>query len=210
VQIQHYLIVRPSPKRRMNGGLFARKIHSLTDGNGGGYMSRHRLLNFRTLLPIVTALLLVIAVACGSETTDTSKPQAAAGATAVPAAKAPAAKAPAAAAKATAVPSGAVPTAVPARVTSAQATQAPVVATKGQHGGVARMSAYADTKDWDPRGSSSLSSIQAVSQLYNQLVQMDTADTSQIVCDLCESWEISNGGETFTFTIRDGIRPNRR
>ncbi|MEC9272141.1 MAG: ABC transporter substrate-binding protein, partial [Chloroflexota bacterium] len=128
-----------------------------------------------------------------------------------PAAKAPAAKAPAAAAKApaakaTAVPSGAVPTAVPARVTSAQATQAPVVATSGQYGGVARMSAYADTKDWDPRGSSSLSSIQAVSQLYNQLVQMDTADTSQIVCDLCDSWEISNGGETFTFKIRDGIK----
>jgi peptide/nickel transport system substrate-binding protein len=149
-------------------------------------------------------MLLVIAVACGSDTTDTSKPQAAAGATAVPAAKAPAAKAPAA--KATAVPSGAVPTAVPARVTSAQATQAPVVATKGQYGGVVRMSAYADTKDWDPRGSSSLSSIQAVSQLYNQLVQMDTTDTSQIVCDLCESWEISNGGETFTFTIRDGMK----
>ena len=68
------------------------------------------------------------------------------------------------------------------------------------------MSAYADTKDWDPRGSSSLSSIQAVSQLYNQLVQMDTTDTSQIVCDLCESWEISNEGTTFTFKIRDGIK----
>ena len=164
-------------------------------------MSRYRFLNPRTLLPIMTAFLLVIAVACGSSDTDTVAPAAKA-----PAAKAPAAKAPAAAAKATAVPSGAVPTAVPARVTSAQATQAPVVATSGQYGGVARMSAYADTKDWDPRGSSSLSSIQAVSQLYNQLVQMDTADTSQIVCDLCDSWEISNGGETFTFKIRDGIK----
>ena len=68
------------------------------------------------------------------------------------------------------------------------------------------MSAYADTKDWDPKGSSSLSSIQAVSQLYNQLVQMDTTDTSLIVCDLCDSWEITNGGETFTFKIRDGIK----
>jgi len=175
-------------------------------------MSRYWFLNPRTLLPIMTAFLLVIAVACGSSDTDTVAPAAKA-----PAAKAPAAaaKAPAAAAKApakapaakaTAVPSGAVPTAVPARVTSAQATQAPVIATTGQYGGVARMSAYADTKDWDPRGSSSLSSIQAVSQLYNQLVQMDTTDTSQIVCDLCESWEISNGGETFTFKIRDGIK----
>jgi len=171
-------------------------------------MSRYRFLNPRTLLPIMTAFLLVIAVACGSSDTDTVAPAAKAPAAKAPAAaaKAPAAAAKAPAAKATAVPSGAVPTAVPARVTSAQATQAPVVATSGQYGGVARMSAYADTKDWDPRGSSSLSSIQAVSQLYNQLVQMDTGDTSQIVCDLCDSWEISNGGETFTFKIRDGIK----
>jgi len=169
-------------------------------------MSRYRFLNPRTLLPIMTAFLLIIAVACGSSDTDTVAPAAKAPAAKAPAAKAPAAAAKAPAAKATAVPSGAVPTAVPARVTSAQATQAPVVATSGQYGGVARMSAYADTKDWDPRGSSSLSSIQAVSQLYNQLVQMDTADTSQIVCDLCDSWEISNGGETFTFKIRDGIK----
>ena len=164
-------------------------------------MSRYWFLNPRTLLPIMTAFLLVIAVACGSSDTDTVAPAAKA-----PAAKAPAAAAKAPAAKPTALPSGAVPTAVPARVTSAQATQAPVVATSGQYGGVVRMSAFADTKDWDPRGSSSLSSIQAVSQLYNQLVQMDTADTSQIVCDLCDSWEISNGGETFTFKIRDGIK----
>ena len=169
-------------------------------------MSRYWFLNPRTLLPIMTAFLLVIAVACGSSDTDTVAPAAKAPAAKAPAAKAPAAAAKAPAAKATAVPSGAVPTAVPARVTSAQATQAPVLATSGQYGGVARMSAYADTKDWDPRGSSSLSSIQAVSQLYNQLVQMDTADTSQIVCDLCDSWEISNGGETFTFKIRDGIK----
>ena len=167
-------------------------------------MSRHLLLNVRTLLPIAMALLLVIAVACGSSDTDTAKPQAAAPAAKAPAAKAPAAKAPAA--LPTAVPSGAVPTAVPARVTSAQATQAPVVASTGTYGGVARMSAYADTKDWDPKGSSSLSSIQAGSQLYNQLVQMDTTDTSQIVCDLCDSWEITNGGETFTFKIRDGMK----
>ena len=87
------------------------------------------------------------------------------------------------------------------------ATEAPA-ATGGdaKYGGVARMSAYADTKDWDPKGSGSLSSIQAVSQLYNQIVQMDTVDTSQVVCDLCASWEVSNGGETITFKIRDGIK----
>ena len=91
--------------------------------------------------------------------------------------------------------------------TAMAATEAPP-ATGGdaKYGGVARMSAYADTKDWDPKGSSSLSSIQAVSQLYNQIVQMDTTDTALVVCDLCDSWEVSNAGETFTFKIRDGIK----
>ncbi len=145
-------------------------------------MSRHRLLNFKTLLPIVTAMLLVIAIACGSSATATPLPAA-----------------PTAMAQATA-------TAVPAP--QAQATQAPVAATGGdaKYGGIARMSAYADTKDWDPKGSSSLSSIQSYSQLYNQIVQMDTTDTSLVVCDLCESWEIANDGQKFTFKIRDGVK----
>ena len=68
------------------------------------------------------------------------------------------------------------------------------------------MSAYADSRDWDPKGSSSLSSIQAVSQLYNQIVQYDTVETSQIVCDLCESWEVSDGGQTITFHLRSGVQ----
>ena len=66
------------------------------------------------------------------------------------------------------------------------------------------MSAYADTKDWDPLGSASLSSIQAYSQLYNQLVQFSTgADTTEIVGDLATSWESSNGGQTFTFHLAE-------
>ena len=143
-------------------------------------MSRHRLLNVRTLLLTVTAVLLIVAVACGSS------------ATATPRAAAPT--------SAPSVGSTPVPTAM-------AATEAPP-ATGGdaKYGGVARMSAYADTKDWDPKGSSSLSSIQAVSQLYNQIVQMDTTDTALVVCDLCDSWEVSNAGETFTFKIRDGIK----
>ena len=66
------------------------------------------------------------------------------------------------------------------------------------------MSAYADTKDWDPLGSASLSSIQAYSQLYNQLVQFSTgADTTEIVGDLATSWESSNGGQPFPFHLAE-------
>ena len=139
-------------------------------------MSRHRLFNSGTFIPLVAAMLLVIAVACGSSATATPQAQAV---------------------SATNTP---VPTA------AAQAATQPAAGGDAKYGGVARMSAYADTKDWDPKGSSSLSSIQAVSQLYNQIVQMDTTDTSLVVCDLCSSWETSNGGQTFTFKIRDGIK----
>jgi len=73
-----------------------------------------------------------------------------------------------------------------------------------KYGGNIRMSAYADTRDWDPLGSASLSSIQAYSQLYNQLVQFSTgANTTEIVGDLADSWETSNGGSTFTFHLNE-------
>ena len=138
-------------------------------------MSRHRILKIRTLLPMVTAIVLIIVVACGSSATATPRPQVAA-------------------------------TPVPTAVAQA-ATQAPAV-TGGdaKYGGNIRMSAYADTKDWDPLGSGSLSSIQAYSQLYNQLVQFDTVDTTKLVGDLATSWDVSNGGQTFTFHLAENAK----
>jgi peptide/nickel transport system substrate-binding protein len=75
--------------------------------------------------------------------------------------------------------------------------------TQPQRGGTVNMSAYADAEVWEPLGSGSLSSIQAYSQLFPQLVEYDMTvkDTSQIVCDLCTEWEVSNGGRTFTFHL---------
>ena len=76
----------------------------------------------------------------------------------------------------------------------------------GKPGGHIRMSAYADLQSWDPIGSSSLSSVNAYSQLYNQLVQFDTVSTDRVVCDLCESWTVSPSGQTYTFKLREGIK----
>jgi len=75
-----------------------------------------------------------------------------------------------------------------------------------QAGGHVRMAAYADTKDWDPTGSGSLSAVIAYSQLYNQVVQFDTTDVNKVVCDLCTSWDITNAGQTFTFKLADDAR----
>ena len=72
-----------------------------------------------------------------------------------------------------------------------------------RRGGSVNMSAYADAEVWEPVGSGSLSSVQAYSQLFPQLVEYDvTSDnTSQVVCDLCTEWKVSNDGRTFTFDL---------
>ncbi len=108
---------------------------------------------------------------------------------------------------ATATPRPASNTNTPVPTAMAAATEEPAM-TGGdaKYGGDVRMSAYADTKDWDPLGSGSLSSVQAYSQLYNQLVQFDSVDTSLIEGDLATSWEISNGGQTFTFRLAENAK----
>ena len=175
-------------------------------------MGIQRFLNLKVLLPLAVIMALTVIVACGGSEEATQAPAAAP--TQDTSASGPA---PTDAPEATAKPAAPADTPVPGATTRPTntppvvATQVvsrptPEAATTGTYGGTVYMSAYADSRDWDPKGSSSLSSIQAVSQLYNQIVQYDTVDTSQIVCDLCDDWEISNGGQTMTFKIRDGIQ----
>jgi peptide/nickel transport system substrate-binding protein len=174
----------------------------------------HRLLNVRVLIPLALIVALAMVVACGSAEEPTEVPATAAPeATSEPApaptdAPAPSGQQPTSAPADTPVPDATIrPTNTPApTATQVVARPTPVPEGGPKYGGTVNMSAYADSRDWDPKGSSSLSSIQAVSQLYNQLVQYDTVDTSLIVCDLCESWEFSDGGETVTFHLRPGVQ----
>lgn len=112
----------------------------------------------RILLPIIGAIVFLIAVACGSSATATPRPTVAPAATTAPAVTT--APAPTTAPQATtAGPQATIrPTNTP-RPTStpitARATSTPASGPKA--GGRVNMSAYADTKDWDPKGSSSLS-----------------------------------------------------
>ena len=180
-------------------------------------MEIHKLLSIRLLLPLAVMAVLVVGIACGSAEEPTATTAPAPAATEAPAAAATEAPAPAATeAPAPAATSAPAPTAVPGATTRPTNTPAPTAtqvvarptptpAGGPQYGGIVNMSAYADSRDWDPKGSSSLSSIQAVSQLYNQIVQYDTVDTSLIVCDLCDSWEASNNGQTITFHLRDDV-----
>ena len=98
------------------------------------------------------------------------------------------------------------PTNTPAPTAVARTAATPVPSGPAQQGGTVRMGAYADTKDWDPLGSASTSSVISYSQLYNQLVQFDTVDTSEVVPDLAESWEINPDGTIYTFRLHDNIQ----
>jgi peptide/nickel transport system substrate-binding protein len=70
------------------------------------------------------------------------------------------------------------------------------------------MSAYADTKDWDPLGSASLSSVISYSQLYNQLVHYNSIETDQVEGDLAADWQVSPDGLTYTFNLHDNVQWN--
>ena len=158
---------------------------------------------------LAVAASMLIGVACGgAETPEPAAPQAStSGSAPADATAAPAQLA--AEPTATPPPKATIrPTSTPAPTTVIRAVATPVPSGGPQYGGLVHMSAYADTKDWDPLGSSSLSSVISYSQLYNQIVQFDTDDPTQVVGDLAESWEINEDGTSFTFHLRDDVKWN--
>ena len=159
---------------------------------------------------LAVAALMLVGVACGgAETPETTAPQASdsAPADATEAPAQPVAQSTEAPPTATVPPLATIrPTNTPAPTTEIRTAPTPVPSSGPQYGGSVNMSAYADTKDWDPLGSSSLSSVISYSQLYNQIVQFDTDDPTQVVGDLAESWVINEDGTSFTFHLHDGIQ----
>ncbi len=182
-------------------------------------MSRHPWLNRWTLLPLVAALLLLISVACGASATATPtvREVIVERTVEVPVdvertvvvertVQVPVDVERTVVVEKTVVVDRTVvvrPTNTPRPRPTPVPTVDPIAAQAGGH---VRMAAYADTKDWDPTGSGSLSAVIAYSQLYNQVVQFDTTDVNKVVCDLCTSWDITNAGQTFTFKLADDAR----
>ena len=153
--------------------------------------------SFRLLLPLAGAVALMVGIACGGTAEPVAAP--ALVATIVPAAEATPTHTP---------PPGATtrPTNTPAPTAMPRVVATPTPSAGPKYGGTLLMSAYADTRDWDPLGSTSLSSVISYSQIYNQLMQYDTTDTNQVVGDLASNWEISSDGTAYTFHLRDGMQ----
>ncbi|MCY4558203.1 MAG: ABC transporter substrate-binding protein [Chloroflexi bacterium] len=177
------------------------------------------------LVSIAASAAMLAAVACGGAEETAAPAAPAAAATTAPAAQAqaPAAAAttaPAAPAAPAAQAADPTPTFTPPPEATIRPTNTPVAEYEAriaptpvpsgppQQGGTVRMSAYADTKDWDPLGSASLSSVISYSQLYNQLVHYNSVETDQVEGDLATDWQVSADGKTYTFNLHDNIQWN--
>ena len=156
----------------------------------------------RTLPLIAGAAALMVGIACGGAET----PAAPAAPPQPAATQAPAVAQPTNTPIPEAMAATARPTNTPAPTATPRVVATPTPSAGATYGGTLRMSAYADTKDWDPLGSSSLSSVISYSQLYNQIVQYDTVDTNAITGDLAASWDVSPDGLTYTFHLRDDMQ----
>lgn len=47
---------------------------------------------------------------------------------------------------------------------------------------------------------------QPMQRIYSNLVRFDASDGTTIIPDLATAWEIGDGGRTFTFTLREGVK----
>ena len=185
-------------------------------------MSRRWHLKSKHLVAIPLLLALMIAVACGDDATPT--PTTAPTSTAVPptptTAAAPAAPTPTTAAvapKPTAtptIPSGQVatptptrsfptPTPTPAPRATPTATPAPAPKVVGVYGGQARLLHYKFPGVWDPH----ISGLMPIHSLFfNQLVEYNPINPSEIIGDLAKSWVVSDDFLSYTFSIHENAK----
>ncbi len=152
-------------------------------------MARDLLKRSRARAFVAATLFLMFILACGASATATPQPTVAAVPTTAPAATA---------AAATAVPQ--------AQPTAAAAAPWVGIAPGGKRGGVVAAYAVGNPGVWDPHRSPSGASMEHISKLYNQVMQYNPIKPGEIIGDLAESWEATDGGNTWTFRIHDGIR----
>jgi len=89
---------------------------------------------------------------------------------------------------------------VACQVPPATATPAP---TGAQQGGTLRVALPAEVTAFDP-WSADAASLMATRQIFETLVEVDPA-TSRITPGLASSWQMTNDGASWTFTLREGV-----
>ena len=83
---------------------------------------------------------------------------------------------------------------------SASGWQAPAWVSEGEYGGTLRLFVSSDATDWDVHQSGSLNTTQKPSgRRFNQLVEYDPVNPTQIIGDLAQDWSVGPDGKTYTF-----------
>ncbi len=105
------------------------------------------------------------------------------------------------------------PTAAPAPTEAPEPTAAPEPAEEamapssdGQRGGSLIRGVSRTLRQWDYNTEAVWFAPQSLQRHYSNLVRFDPSDGTTILPDLATEWSIGDGADSFTFTIRDGVK----
>jgi ABC-type transport system substrate-binding protein len=168
-------------------------------------MTWHLLLGRKALIitPLLLSLSLMLMVACGEAAPAApSAPEPQAGGESAPAASAQTGEAaPTPTLFIEVIKREPTPTAMAGAAPTAVPTAMPAV--EGEYGGHVPMQTYSAPVTSRPLPEGTYSHMIALAPLYNQIVEYnpETDDPSDIRCDLCTSWDISEDGLTYTYHL---------
>ena len=102
--------------------------------------------------------------------------------------------------------------AAPTPVPAPTRTPVPLAATPvptgpaPKYGGVLQAMAFPGNLGWDPHKYGNAETIVVSGNIYNQLLEYDPLNPSEIIGDLAESWVVSPDSLTFTFKLLDNVK----
>jgi hypothetical protein len=75
-----------------------------------------------------------------------------------------------------------------------------------RHGGTLNYIVSAEPPSFDAHRETTFAMLHPIRPHYNLLIKFDLANYPEVVGDLAESWEVSEDGLSYTFTVRDDVR----
>lgn len=78
-----------------------------------------------------------------------------------------------------------------------------------KYGGILNFVVASEAPSWDGHIETTFGTIHPIAPFYSLLVRVNPSnpgDATDIQCDVCESWEVSEDSKTYTFKIRDDIK----
>ena len=153
------------------------------------------------LIPLVLSLSLILMVACGEAAPAAPDPQTSGAASSDTTGAQAGGEAPTPTLFIEVIKREPTPTAMAGAAPTAVPTAMPVV--EGEYGGHVPMQTYSAPVTSRPLPEGTYSHMIALAPLYNQIVEYnpETDDPSDIRCDLCTSWDISEDGLTYTYHL---------